>query len=252
MNLCCVCVCARQVGHALYEQGRNAEYADLPVSEPLSMGAHESQSLFWERMVGQSEAFWNAVLPVVHEKLPFTKDASAADFAYAVNRVNPQGLIRVDADELSYPFHIILRFEIEKGLFEGTIDVDDLPSVWASKMKYYFDVDVPDDSRGVLQDVHWPSLAFGYFPSYTLGAMVAAQLYSYLDRKALPGMAKRISNGQFMEVKEFLNKNFHSLGSLHPSLDELLVAVTGEPLNPKYFMDYLTAKYTKIYGLSQE
>lgn len=214
------------------------------------MGAHESQSLFWERMIGQSEAFWTAVLPIVHEMLPFTKDASAADFAYAVNRVNPQGLIRVDADELSYPFHIILRFEIEKGLYEGSMDVDDLPSIWAAKMKEYFDVDVPDNTRGVLQDVHWPSLAFGYFPSYTLGAMVAAQLYSHMDRQVLPGMEERIANGQFREIKEFLNTNFHKIGSLYPSLDELLVAVTGEPLNPTYFVEYLTAKYTKMYSIS--
>jgi carboxypeptidase Taq len=239
-----------EVGHALYEQGRNAEYHDLPVSEPLSMGAHESQSLFWERMVAQSEPFWTAVLPLVHEMLPFTASATAADFAYAVNMVNPKGLIRVDADELSYPFHIILRFEIERGLFDGSISVDELPAVWSAKMKQYFDVEVPSDTLGCLQDVHWPSLSYGYFPSYTLGAMTAAQLYAYLDRKALPGMADRIRKGQFSEIKSWLNEHFHSKGSLYPSLDELLEAVSGEKLNPAYFIEYLRKKYSAIYSFN--
>lgn len=238
-----------EVGHGLYEQGRNEKHFGLPVSEALSMGSHESQSLFWERMVAQGEPFWSSVLPLVHDELPFTKGLNGSDFAYAVNQVDKSGLIRVDADELSYPFHVIVRFEIERGLFDGSIDVDDLPSVWNAKMKKYFDVDVPDNARGCLQDVHWPSLAYGYFPSYTLGAMVAAQLYAYMDRKALPGMEKRISEGQFGEIKEFLNTKFHVLGSLHTSLDELLIAVTGEPLKSKYFIEYLTNKYTKIYNL---
>jgi carboxypeptidase Taq len=238
-----------EVGHALYEQGRNAEHRDLPVSEPLSMGAHESQSLFWERMIAQSEPFWEAVLPLVHEMLPFTSSATAADFAYAVNVVNTKGLIRVDADELSYPFHIIMRFEIERGLFDGSINVDELPTVWAAKMKQYFDVEVPSDKLGCLQDVHWPSLSYGYFPSYTLGAMTAAQLFSYLDRKALPGMAERIRKGEFSEIKTWLNEHFHCKGSLYPSLDELLEAVTGEKLNPAYFIEYLRKKYGAIYSL---
>lgn len=157
-----------EVGHALYEQGRNAAHEGLPVSEALSMGSHESQSLFWERMVAQRPEFWEAILPMVHEELPHTAAATAKDFAFAVNQVNPEGLIRVDADELSYPFHIILRFKIERGLFDGSISVNDLPNIWNGKMKEYFGVDVPSDAKGCLQDVHWPSLAFGYFPSYTV------------------------------------------------------------------------------------
>lgn len=239
-----------EVGHALYEQGRNPDHEGLPVSEALSMGAHESQSLFWERMVAQSDGFWSAVLDEVHENLPVTKSASAGDIAFAVNRVNAKGLIRVDADELSYPFHIILRFEIESGLFDGSIDVEDLPRVWNQKMKEYFDVDVPSDAEGCLQDVHWPSLAFGYFPSYTLGAMTAAQLYAYMDREALPGMEGRVAKGEFASIKEWLNTNFHKLGSLHTSLDDLLLTVTGEKLNPTYFITYLQEKYTRIYELS--
>jgi carboxypeptidase Taq len=147
------------------------------------------------------------------------------------------------------PFHIKMRFEIEEGLFDGSISVDELPSVWNAKFKDCFGVDVSSDSIGVLQDIHWSSGAFGYFPTYTLGAMVAAQLYEFMDRKALPGMAARIANGEFAEIRSFLGKEFHSLGSLHPSLDELLTAVCGEPLNPTYFIKYLTVKYTNMYNL---
>lgn len=233
----------------LYEQGKHRDFIGLPVCEALSMGSHESQSLFWERMISQTPEFWKAVLPIVHKHLPHTRDCTAEDFAYAVNRVNPKGLIRVDADELSYPFHIIMRTQIEKGLFSGSIKVSELPRVWNEKMKDFFDVDVPSDAKGCLQDIHWSGGAFGYFPTYTLGAMVAAQLYSYMDREGLPGMSKRIANGDFAEIKTYLNKNFHEIGSLYPSLDELLVAVAGERLNTKYFMDYLTAKYTALYNL---
>lgn len=215
----------------------------------LSMGAHESQSLFWERMVALQPAFWNSVLPTVHEQLPVTKEATADEFNVAVNQVNKRGLIRVDSDELSYPFHIIIRFEIEKGLFDGTIDVEDLSRVWKEKMKKYLDVDVPDDKDGVLQDVHWPTLGYGYFPTYTLGAMTAAQLYAFMDREALPGMEGRIEEGKFSEIKEWLNENFHKKGSLYPSLDELLIAVTGEPLKISYFVEYLEKKYTALYNL---
>ncbi len=236
-------------GHALYEQGRGGEQKGLPVAEPLSMGAHESQSLFWERMIGLSTPFWSAVLPTLHEQLPVTKDCTAEDVAYAVNQVNKEGLIRVDADELSYPFHIILRFEIERGLFDGSIDVDDLPTIWNQKMKQYFDVDVPDVARGCLQDVHWPSLGYGYFPSYTLGAMAAAQLYAHMDAVGLPGMEERIARGAFGEIKEYLNREFHRVGSLYTSLDDLLVSITGEPLKVRYFIEYLTKKYSKMYGL---
>lgn len=235
--------------HALYEQGRNPKHEGLPVSDALSMGSHESQSLFWERMVAQNVSFWKAVMPTVKEELPFAADLSADDFSYAVNQVNPEGLIRVDADELSYPFHIILRFQIERGLFDGSMKVEDLPEIWNAKMKEYFGVDVPDDANGVLQDVHWGSGAWGYFPSYLLGSMTAAQLYAFMDREGMPGMEGRIERGEFAEIKAYLNEKFHALGSVHPSLDELLMAVTGEPLRAQYFLDYVEKKYSAMYKL---
>ena len=165
-----------ETGHALYEQGRNAEQEGLPVSEALSMGIHESQSLFWERMVGQSEAFWKHCGPILREHLPQTSECSDADFYNFVNKVLVDGLIRVDADELTYPLHVCVRFEIEKGLFDGSIAVEDLPRVWNDKMEEYLGVVPPNDTLGVLQDVHWSDGSFGYFPSYTLGAMYACQV----------------------------------------------------------------------------
>lgn len=236
-----------ETGHAMYEQGRNAEYVGLPVSDALSMGAHESQSLFWERMIGQNVGFWRSVLPILHEKMPHTKDVSAEDFFFAVNQVN-RSLIRVDADELTYPFHIILRFELEKKLVAGTLSVGDLPKAWAEGMKEHLGVEVPSDKEGCLQDIHWPSGAFGYFPSYTLGAMMAAQLFAYMKKVAMPDIESKIEKGEYADIREWLRKNIHQVGSLYPSLDELLESVTEEPLNPQYFLDYLEEKYSKVYA----
>lgn len=236
-----------ETGHAMYEQGRNAEHDGMPVSDALSMGLHESQSLFWERMVGQNVGFWEAVLPTIHEKMPHTKDVTADDLFFAINQVN-RGLIRVDADELTYPFHIILRFELEKKLLNGTLAVADLPQAWNEGVKEHLGIDVPSDSEGCLQDIHWPSGAFGYFPSYSLGAMTAAQLFRYLKTSVMPDIDERIRSGKFEEVRGWLNKEIHQLGSLYPSLDELLEKVTGEPLNPQYFLEYLEGKYSNLYA----
>lgn len=236
-----------ETGHAMYEQGRNSKYGGLPVSNALSMGAHESQSLFWERMIGQNVGFWEAVLPKIHEKMPHTKDVTANDLFFAVNQVN-RSLIRVEADELTYPFHIILRFELEKKMMNGTLDVKDLPQAWKDGMKEHLGVEVPNDKLGCLQDIHWPSGAFGYFPSYTLGAMTAAQLYRHLKAEVMPDIEERIKSGNFDGIKNWLKTEIHEVGSLYPSLDELLEKVTGEPLNPTYFLEYLEEKYSKVYA----
>lgn len=235
-----------EAGHAMYEQGRNMKYDGLPVSDALSMGSHESQSLFWERMIGHNVGFWEAVLPIVHEKMPHTKDVSADDLFFAVNQVN-RSLIRVEADELTYPFHIILRFELEKRLVNGTLDIKDLPQAWRDGMKEHLGVDVPTDREGCMQDIHWPSGAFGYFPSYSLGAMTAAQLFRHL-KGVMPDLEERIRAGKFKDIRKWLQGEIHEVGSLYPSLDELLEKVTGEPLNPQYFLDYLEEKYSKVYA----
>lgn len=236
-----------EVGHAMYEQGRNAKYDGLPVSNALSMGAHESQSLFWERMIGQNIGFWEAMLPKIHERLPHTKDVTANDLFFAVNQVQ-RSLIRVDADELTYPFHIILRFELEKKLMNGSLAMEDISKAWNEGMKKHLGIEPPTDTEGCLQDVHWPSGAFGYFPSYSLGAMTATQIFGYLKREAMPDIEEKIAAGKYSEIRDWLKTEIHEKGSLYPSLDALLEHVTGEPLNPEYFLGYLEDKYSYVYA----
>lgn len=240
-----------EAGHAMYEQGRSNEYDGLPVSEALSMGAHESQSLFWEWMIGLNLGFWKQILPLLHERLPHTSNVTAEDLFFAVNQVHP-GLIRVDADELTYPFHIILRFNLERKLVSGELDVADIPKAWKEGMKHYLGVDVPSDREGCLQDIHWPSGAFGYFPSYSLGAMTAVQLFRHLKNEAMHDIEERITKGEFNVIRDWLRKEIHQVGSLYPSLDELLTKVTGEPLNPNYFVEYLDKKYSAVYANGSE
>jgi len=237
-----------ECGHAMYEQGRPAEQGDLPVSEALGMASHESQSLLWERMVGQSLPFWKWATPIVHKYFPHTKSCTPEDFYRAVNHVRPS-LIRVDADEVTYPLHVILRFELEKGVLDGELSVDELPALWDQRMKDYLGVVPPSAKEGVLQDVHWPSGAIGYFPSYTLGAMMANQIYQ-AAKDNIEDLEDKISKGQFTELKEWLNVNIHSQGSLHQSADDLLLAATGKRLDPKLFSDYLKGKYCEIYRLT--
>lgn len=236
-----------EVGHGLYEQGRNEEYVDLPVSRSLSMGVHESQSLFWERMVFQSYEFWQWATPLVHKHFPHTKHCTADDFYRYVNQVHP-GFIRVDADEVTYPIHIMLRFEMEKAIFSGR-PIDELPRIWNDTMKKSLNLIVPDYRKGILQDVHWAMGAFGYFPSYTLGAMIAAQLFEQAE-KDMPDLRDKIRNGKFVEIKNYLNEKIHKKGSLHCSLDELLMDVTGKPLDPQIYVKYLEKKYRALYKLT--
>ena len=236
-----------ECGHAMYEQGRSKEHRDLPVSEALGMAAHESQSLLWERMVGQSLAFWEWAAPIVHKYFPHTASCTPQDFYRAVNIVKPS-LIRVDADEVTYPLHVILRFEIERDLFSGKVSVEDLPSVWNTRMEEYLGVVPPSDKEGVLQDVHWSGGAFGYFPSYSLGAMMATQLYEQAKAE-MPSLEDDIRKGEFAPLKKWLNGKVHDKGSMPGSADALLESVTGKPLDPSIFMRYLTDKYTALYQL---
>jgi len=237
-----------ETGHSLYEQGRNLKYADLPVSQALSMGIHESQSLLWERMVGLSLPFWEKYWPSVQEHFPqLDKNATAEQFWRAINTVKPD-FIRVEADELTYPLHIVIRYEIERGLMSGTIAVDDLPTIWNNKMKEYLGIVPENDAKGVLQDTHWSSGSFGYFPTYTLGAIYACQFFKKAE-KEIPNLSELIKAGNFKPLKEWLNTNIHHKGSLIPSGDLLTKEVTGEGLNPTIFINYLTEKYSKIYGL---
>ena len=236
-----------ETGHGLYEQGRMPGFLDLPASESLTMAIHESQSLFWERMIAQSFYFCDYYRNLFVETFPEALQDVSLDKLYAaINKCNPS-FIRVEADEVTYPLHIILRYEIEQGLFNESINVKDLPNVWNNKMEEYLGVRPSSNSEGVLQDVHWSGGAFGYFPSYTLGAMYACQFYSkmLLDINDIP---KKIKAGNFSCIKKWLNDNIHQKGRLY-STDDLILKVTGKKLDPCFFIDYLKKKYSKIYKL---
>lgn len=232
-----------ETGHALYEQGLSRENAHWPSNGSRGMGAHESQSLFVEMQTARSPEFWNWALPLVVQHLG--PDAvpgwEIEDVLARVNYVE-RGLIRVDADEVTYPLHVILRFEIEQELVSGTLKTIDIPEAWDAKMSMYLDLSTIDDpANGPMQDVHWPSGAFGYFPSYTLGAMMAAQQWSAVE-KAQPNLRTNIANGDFVAVNEWREANIWSQGSRW-STPELMTKATGEPLNPAFFTAHLEKRY---------
>lgn len=237
-----------ETGHALYEQGRPLAMGDLPASESLTMGIHESQSLFWERMIGQSRPFCTHYFAMIRATFPGNLQSVNIDsFFRAINTCKPD-FIRVEADEVTYPLHIILRYEIEKGLFDGSMRVDDLPHIWNELMLKYLGIQPPTDAVGVLQDSHWSGGAFGYFPSYTLGAIYACQFYKTLLSEQ-PDTERNVAEGNFVPIKNWLNEKIHRQGRLYTP-QQLVQRVTGEDLNPDYFVDYLKNKYREIYNLT--
>ena len=235
-------------GHGLYEQGRMPDSLDLPASEPLTMAIHESQSLFWERMVAQGRSFCIRYFDKFKAVFPESLNGISVEKLYKAINVCRPSLIRVEADEVTYPMHIILRYEIEKGLFDGTIKVKNLPEVWNVKMEEYLGIHPSTNCQGVLQDVHWSGGAFGYFPSYTLGAMYACQFYNKMaiDLNDVPSIIER---GDLSVIKAWLNKNIHQQGRLY-SPEDLALKVTGQTLNPAIFINYLKNKYNAIYRLN--
>jgi len=244
-----------ETGHSLYEQGRNVypDWEGLPVSKALSMGVHESQSLLWERMVALSKPFSHYLLPKLQTSFPDLVPTSTTPEALygAMNLVLFPSLIRVESDEVTYGMHVVLRYEIERGLVEGKIKVEDVPAIWNAKMKEYLQTDVEalgGDAKGVLQDVHWSAGAIGYFPTYTLGAMMAAQIFQAAEA-ALPNLSESIAKGEFAPLKTWLNENLHCKGSFYRNADELMTAVTGRVLDPNIYLSYLNNKYTDLYKL---
>jgi len=242
--------CIHEGGHALYEQGiPDSEYG-LPGGEYLSLGIHESQSRLWENNVGRSHAYWKANFPLVQRYFPEqTKGFGVDDFYKAMNTVQPS-LIRTNADELTYHFHILIRFEIEKALFERKIKVAELPEYWNARYKEYLGLEVPDASRGVLQDIHWSHGSFGYFPTYSLGSFYAAQFFE-AAQNAIPGLELKIMNGNLLPLLEWLRENIHRHGRLYTA-EELCKKITGEALNFDHFMKYARKKYSLIYNLKPE
>ena len=237
-----------ECGHGLYERNVDPALARTTLDSGVSLGVHESQSRLWENLVGRSEPFWSFWLPKLRERMPQTlADVQLPAFLRAINAVRPT-LIRVEADELTYCLHVILRYELELALVEGTLDPGDLPQAWASKMRELLGIEVPDDLRGVLQDVHWSQGIIGYFPTYAIGNVLAAQLWAAL-RADLPGVDDDLRRGDPSAVCEWLRERIHRHGSrMTPA--ELIEQAVGGPLDPGPMLQHLEAKYRALYGLA--
>ena len=230
-----------ETGHALYEQSLPRDWAHWPLGKARGMAIHESQSLFVEKQLGRNPAFWTWALPVVEAHLG--EAWSIEDILPHVHRVE-RGFIRVDADEVTYPLHVILRYELEQELVAGRLQVADLPEAWSEKMTAYLGLSTIDNpADGPMQDVHWPSGAFGYFPAYTLGAMIAAQMWAAL-KKTVPDADDRIAQGDFVSINEWRRQNVWAQGSRW-STPKLIELATGEPLNSMYFTRHLEQRYTR-------
>ncbi|WP_342541688.1 carboxypeptidase M32 [Paenisporosarcina sp. FSL H8-0542] len=237
-----------ECGHALYEQNFSEDLEGLPLASGTSMGIHESQSLFYENFVGRNEKFWEHNYETLQSYAPEQFGHIAVeDFLAAINE-SKSSLIRIEADELTYPLHIMIRYEIEKGLFNGDMKVEDLPQIWNDKYEEYLGVKPSNDGEGILQDVHWAGGAFGYFPSYALGYMYASQLKAAM-LKDLPNFDELCANGDLEPVKNWLTDKVHRHGSMKKPL-EILTEATGEGLNATYLAEYLEEKYSRLYKLN--
>lgn len=234
-----------ETGHGLYEQGLPREHYGTALGKHAGMAWHESQSRLWENQVARSCAFWRGFEPRLRERFPAQLAAVSSEKLYlAINAVEP-GLIRVGADEVTYNLHILLRFDLERRLFAGTLAVRDLPAAWDALMQELFGLTPPDAAHGVLQDVHWSGGAFGYFPSYCLGNMIAAQLWETV-RAALPGLEDDFARGDFSKLLGWLRQQVHALGRRYET-QEMARVVTGRELSPQPLLRYLQERYGALY-----
>jgi len=237
-----------EAGHGLYEQGLPMEHLFVPRGQAVSLGIHESQSRMWENMVGRSRPFWQRYYPqcqaVFREAL---SDVPLDEFYGAINAVSPS-LIRVEADEVMYNLHIIVRFEMERDLIEGRLAVKDVPAAWNAKMTDLLGITPTNDAEGCLQDIHWSMGAFGYFPTYALGNLYAAQFFA-AARRDLPNLMQDFSQGKFGGLLGWLRTNIHQHGQRYRA-GELVERVTGSPLSIEPFLSYVRAKFSPVYGLA--
>ena len=233
-------------GHALYELGVSPALDDTLLGEGASMTVHESQSRMYENVVGRSRPFWRHFYPVLQAHLGQFKQIEMETFYRAINQVRPS-LIRVEADEVTYGLHIILRFELEQALVMGKLAVVDLPAAWNAKMKEYLGVEPPNDALGVLQDVHWSAGLIGYFPDYLLGSMLSVQLFEKAE-ESIPDLMGQIESGRLGDLLSWLRENVHQHGRKF-TLDELTQRVLGQKLSPQPYLRYLHQRYGEIYGL---
>jgi len=243
----CLFSCIHEGGHGLYDQGLDPAHYGTPLGDSVSLGIHESQSRMWENCVGRSRAFWRFFYPVLQQTFHHQLRSVDLDHFYAaVNRVKPS-FVRVEADELTYNLHIMLRFEIEQDLIEGRAKTDELPELWNQKMKEYLDIKPTTDAEGVLQDVHWSLGAFGYFPTYTLGNLYAVQFYDQA-RMEIPHLEDEISAGQLLILRRWLGQKIHRWGRMFTP-ERLAQRVTGVSLTPDPYLQYIERKYSELYRL---
>jgi carboxypeptidase Taq len=239
--------CIHEGGHGIYEQNIDPKLLNTPLGTGASMGIHESQSRFYENIIGRSRNFWRRYHPVVQAVFPEElRGVGPDDFYRGVNRVQPS-LIRVEADELTYNLHIILRYEIEKALIGGKCRVTELPALWNEKMKRYLGVQPRNDAEGVLQDTHWSGGSFGYFPTYSIGNIYSAQFSAAMERTGL-NPDELVAAGDFGRIKQWLGRRIHRYGkSMTPA--EILKEAIGETIDAGYLIRYLERKYGEIYGI---
>lgn len=232
-------------GHSLYELGLPQEAWGSPMGQAVSMAIHESQSRWWETRIGLSKSFWKHFLPELQQSFPKQlKEVTLDRFYRAINRVNPD-FIRVEADEVTYCLHVMLRYELEVALIEGSLAVRDLPAAWEEKMQNYLGITPPNNRLGCLQDMHWSVGAIGYFPTYALGNLYAAQFFEAFEEEH-PKWQKHVSKGELFFVKDWLGQNIHSHGRTYRS-EDLAKRLTKKRLSAKPYLDYLENKYGSIY-----
>ncbi len=232
-----------EMGHGIYSMNLPEEMWGEPVGEAVSLSVHESQSRFWENIIGRSEAFWKRFYPALQNHFEHFRKIELEDFLFAINEVKPS-TIRIESDELTYNLHIILRFEIERDLINGKVEVEDLPEIWNEKFKEIFGFYPKDHSEGVLQDVHWYGGTFGYFPTYTLGNIISAQIF--VRMKGEIPVYEMVERGEFEPIILWLKNNVHIKGSLYKTQD-LVKEITGEEPRPDYLVEYLKEKVNRFY-----
>ena len=234
-----------EVGHGIYEQQTADNLIDTLLGAGGSMGLHESQSRFMENIVGRNRAFWKPLYKKAMGFYPFLKDIDFEEFIKQINKIEPE-LIRTEADELTYSLHIMIRYEIEKMIFAGEVSIDDLPKIWNQKMIEYLGIEPKNNSEGLMQDVHWYCGLIGYFPSYAIGNAYASQIYNAMKKDF--DVESALRNQELNKITDWLGEKIHKYGKLKDT-PEIIKEVTGEELNPKYYIDYLKEKYSKIYEI---
>ena len=236
-----------EAGHGLYEQGLSPTHAWTPSGTAVSLGIHESQSRTWENLVGRSRPFWQHWFAPLQAEFPTLRDIKLDDWYFAINTVRPS-FIRVEADEVTYSLHIMLRLDLERRLLTGQLKVADVPAAWNAASQALFGITPPDDAQGCLQDIHWSLGIFGYFPTYALGNMYAAHFFE-AARKALPDLDAALARGELQPLRDWQRTNIHRYGQRYRPA-ELVQVVTGQPLSPGPFINYLNSKFRPLYGIS--